>query len=119
MKARSLGSFPPAQSNPARAPLDAATRETLEEVGLDFAANAVLGERVHSITDRHMVYVQCHAPEPNNARLVDSDELAELEWCTWAEVRDRIPAGIFNLSPTTLHTCRADCRKRLGQWEPR
>ena len=87
--------FPAGAIEPGESPLDAAERETAEEVGLNIAAIAVLGERIHPITDRHMIYVQCQASEQNSATLVDSEELAEFAWCTWAEVQERIPAGIF------------------------
>jgi 8-oxo-dGTP diphosphatase len=87
--------FPSGAIEPGESPMDAAERETLEEVGLEVAAIAVLGERVHPITERHMVYVRCEAPEPTGARLVDSDELAELAWCDWAQVQQHIPSGIF------------------------
>ncbi len=96
--------FPSGAVEPGESPLDAAKRETLEEVGLDVAAIAVLGERVHPITDRQMIYVQCQASEPNGASLVDTEELAELAWCTWAEVLERIPSGIFE--PVASHLSR-------------
>ena len=88
--------FPSGAIEPGESAADAAQRETLEEVGLDITAVAILGERKHPITDRHMIYVRCEAPEPDGASVVDVEELAELEWCTWPEVQDRIPSGIFD-----------------------
>ncbi|HEX6682162.1 MAG TPA: NUDIX hydrolase [Candidatus Limnocylindrales bacterium] len=86
--------FPSGAIEPGESALDAARRETLEEVGLDVTAAEILGERIHPITDRHMIYVTCEAPEPSSASVVDTEELAELAWCTWPEVQNRIPSGI-------------------------
>ena len=72
----------------------AASRETSEEVGLGVAPTAILGERVHPATGRHMVYLACRVVR-GTPRVADADELAELAWCRLDELADYILHGVF------------------------
>ncbi|HZU16173.1 MAG TPA: NUDIX domain-containing protein [Candidatus Dormibacteraeota bacterium] len=85
--------FPTGECEPGETPEQAATREVEEEVGLTVAVERRLGERIHPVTRRHMVYLACTVLA-GEARLIDHEELAELAWCTLAEVIERAaPAG--------------------------
>ena len=72
----------------------AASRETREEVGLRVAPIAVLGERVHPTTGRHMVYLACRTVS-GTPHVADPDELVEIAWCGLDELADYIPQGVF------------------------
>lgn len=72
----------------------AVSRETREEVGLKVAPTAVLGERVHPTTGRHMVYLACRVVR-GAPYLADAEELAELAWCRLDQLVDLIPQGLF------------------------
>lgn len=72
----------------------AASRETREEVGLRVAPTAILGERVHPGTGRHIVYLACRVVR-GTAHVTDPDELAEMAWCRLDELDDYIPQGVF------------------------
>lgn len=89
-----LWGFPSGAVEEGETPQQAAEREVSEELGFDVYAVHVIGERVHPITNRHMVYIECFvgAGEPE---LVDHEELEEFEWATLERLRVLIPAGIF------------------------
>ena len=72
--------FPAGVQEPGETPQQTAVREVAEEVGLTVVPVAVLGERRHPTTGRHIVYVAC-GTETAAARVRDADELAELAWC--------------------------------------
>lgn len=72
----------------------AASRETREEVGLRVAPTAVLGERIHPTTGRHMVYLACRVVR-GVPYLADAEELADLAWCRLDQLADLIPHGLF------------------------
>src|SRR5262252_4510767 len=72
----------------------AASRETREEVGLTVAPIAVLGERVHPATGRHMVYLACRVVR-GSPHVADRDELVNVAWCRLEELADYIPLGVF------------------------
>jgi len=70
--------FPAGEFEPGESAGDAAVRETQEETGLTVVATTVLGERIHPITGRIVIYVACDAVT-GEARVCD-DELVELTW---------------------------------------
>lgn len=86
--------FPAGEVEPGESDTDAAVRETLEEVGLGVRAVKRLGERVHPVTGRTMIYVACEATE-GTARVADDDELAEVEWCDRATLADHVPYPFY------------------------
>lgn len=87
--------FPAGAVESGETPSAAAVRETAEEVGLRVEATAVLGEREHPATGRHMTYVACTAHDGEEAVLLDTEELAELCWATLAELDTLIPSGLY------------------------
>lgn len=86
-------SFPGGDIQPGEPPADAARRRVLEETGLEVTAVAVLGNRVHPRTARHMVYLIC---QPGNDRIVpavheNDEDLDRAEWAGLDTVRERMP----------------------------
>ncbi|WP_026270347.1 NUDIX hydrolase [Salinispora arenicola] len=86
--------FPAGEVEPGESDTDAAVRETLEEVGLTVRPVERLGERVHPSTGRTMVYIACRVTD-GTARVVDDDELAEVEWCDRATLVDHVPYPFY------------------------
>jgi 8-oxo-dGTP diphosphatase len=88
-------SFVSGTIEPGERPHDAAVREVMEETGLVIAAGATIGERIHPVTGRVIVYV---AAEPRTgrgeARARDGSGLAEVRWATRATAAELMP-GMF------------------------
>lgn len=89
-----LWAFPSGHVESGESAEEAAAREAEEEVGLAVTPVKNLGERMHPVTGRRMVYVAC-ASEGGEARLVDVDELADLAWCTRDDLPAYVPDGFF------------------------
>ena len=89
-----LWAFPSGQIEAGETPEQAAVREAKEEVALTTTAKRRLGERVHPASKRRMTYVACSVAS-GEARVADSDELAEVEWCDLAEIAQRVPDGFY------------------------
>lgn len=73
---------------------EAAVREAREETGLTVAEAKVLGERVHPVTSRTMIYVACEVLA-GEARVVDDEELATLVWSDRDQLANYVPYGFF------------------------
>jgi len=73
---------------------DAAVRETSEEVGLTVRPIVSLGQRVHPATKRNMIYVACEIVG-GTARVADTEELAEVAWCSREELPTYVPHGVW------------------------
>ncbi|WP_329133476.1 NUDIX hydrolase [Streptomyces sp. NBC_01476] len=86
--------FPAGEIEPGESPEEAAVRETREETGLKVTAIKSLGERTHPKTHRLMWYTACDVVA-GAAYVADTDELAELAWCTHAEISTYVPYGLF------------------------
>jgi 8-oxo-dGTP diphosphatase len=86
--------FPAGEVEPGESDVDAAVRETEEEVGLRVRAIERLGERVHPATGRTMVYVACEVVE-GTARVADDEELAEVEWCDRTKLVEHVPYPFY------------------------
>jgi 8-oxo-dGTP diphosphatase len=89
-----LWQFPGGKIELGETPVEAAVRETFEETGLLVSAVAVLGERVHPKTGRHLSYVACSV-ETGLAVVADDEELAEVRWATLADLPELVPSGLF------------------------
>ena len=72
----------------------AAVRETLEETGLVVASTQILGERVHPLTGRAMIYVACQVV-CGEAVVADAEEVAEVVWAPRADLPALIRHGLF------------------------
>jgi 8-oxo-dGTP pyrophosphatase MutT (NUDIX family) len=96
--------FPAGQVEPGETAELAAARETLEEVGLVVEPVATLGQRVHPKTGRTMIYVACTVTG-GEARVVDDDELAEVEWCGPDRVAAHVPYGFYGPVEEYLASC--------------
>jgi len=86
--------FPAGEVESGESNEDAAVRETSEETGLTVRAIETLGERVHPVTGRTMVYVACDVVE-GEAYVADEDELAEVAWCTKGMLTEYVPSPLF------------------------
>jgi 8-oxo-dGTP diphosphatase len=86
--------FPAGEIEPGESDLDAAVRETREEVGLAVSAVRRIGERVHPATGRSMVYVACRVVA-GTAHVTDVDELAEAEWCDRNTLAKHVPYPLY------------------------
>jgi 8-oxo-dGTP diphosphatase len=85
-----LWQFPAGKIEPDETAEAAAVRETYEEVGLVVDPIAKIGERIHPATGRVIVYVACSVVR-GEAHPAAADEIAEVAWCTRAEITDYIP----------------------------
>ncbi|MFF7413235.1 NUDIX hydrolase [Streptomyces platensis] len=86
--------FPAGEIEPGESAEEAAIRETNEETGLTVSVVKSLGERVHPKTQRLMSYTACEVLS-GTAYVADADELAQLAWCTHAEIPEYVPYGLF------------------------
>jgi 8-oxo-dGTP diphosphatase len=86
--------FPAGEQEPGETPEQTAVREVAEEVGLTVTRVALIGERTHPDTQRHLIYVGCEIVT-GTATVVDTEELAEVEWCDQFALAQRIPTGVF------------------------
>ncbi|MEU6673793.1 NUDIX domain-containing protein [Streptomyces sp. NPDC046925] len=86
--------FPAGKVECGESSLEAAARETLEEAGVVVEPLTVVGERLHPVTGRRVVYVVCRwlSGEP---RPVSPREASAAEWVTLDEMQDRIPGGVY------------------------
>lgn len=74
-------------------PEHTAVREVKEETGLEVAAGAVIGERVHPKTGRRMVYIAAAPVRGTDVYVGDEEELSEVRWVTFAELDELMGAG--------------------------
>lgn len=86
--------FPAGEIEADETPEQAAVREAHEETGLTVAPVKFLGARIHPKTHRTMSYTACSVVA-GTARVADEEELAELAWCTHAEIPRYVPYGLF------------------------
>jgi len=86
-------SFPAGESEPGESPIDTIVRETKEETGLLIKPGAVIAERIHPKTGRHMVYVAATPATRNRDVFVGDDlELTAVQWLTRAEAEELMPS---------------------------
>ncbi|QES31274.1 NUDIX hydrolase [Streptomyces venezuelae] len=86
--------FPAGKVDVGETPLEAAAREALEEAGVVVEPLAVIGERVHPVTERRVVYVACRWLS-GAAGVASPREVSAAEWVTVDEMQARIPGGVY------------------------
>jgi 8-oxo-dGTP diphosphatase len=86
--------FPAGKVEPGESAREAAVREAREEAGVMSASGQVLGDRMHPVTGRRVIYVACDLIS-GTARVANEDEIAEVAWCDLGEVPDYVPLGFF------------------------
>ncbi len=69
-------------------------RETAEEVGLSVTESNVLGERIHPVTGRTIVYIACDYLA-GDATVIDTSEIAELTWSPRTNLAEYVPLGFY------------------------
>lgn len=91
--------FPAGKIEPGETAKVAAVREAAEEVALAVTATGRLGERVHPMTARRIIYVMC-AVVSGTARPADG-ELAEVAWVGLADLPTYVRYGFYG--PVQAH----------------
>jgi 8-oxo-dGTP diphosphatase len=91
------------EAEPGEQPADTAIREVKEETGLEVVAGAVIGERDHPATGRHMIYMAARPVRGTDVFVGDADELAEVRWVGLAEADELLP-GMYG--PVREHLAR-------------
>jgi len=86
--------FPAGEIEPSESAEEAAVREANEETGLVLHATRSLGQRVHPVTGRTMVYVACELVA-GRVQAMDDREVAEVAWCDRAMLAERVPHPPF------------------------
>ncbi|MET8095440.1 NUDIX domain-containing protein [Streptomyces sp. NPDC005236] len=86
--------FPSGKVEAGESPADAAVREASEETGVTVTPVSMLGERVHPVTGRRVVYVACRLVS-GEARATSPREVAEVTWAGLDDVRRLVPGGVF------------------------
>lgn len=85
-------SFPAGESEPGESPADTIVREVKEETGLLIKPGAVITERIHPRTGRHLVYVGARpATRSRDVFTNDPDELTDVQWLTRAQAEELMP----------------------------
>lgn len=85
-------SFPAGESEPGESPADTIVREVKEETGLLIKPGAVIAERIHPRTGRHLVYLAARPATRSRDVIVGDDlELSAVRWLTRAQAEDLMP----------------------------
>ncbi|MEY2246654.1 NUDIX hydrolase [Streptomyces sp. BF23-18] len=96
-----LWTFPSGKVEADESPADAAAREALEETGVTVEPGSVLGERVHPLTGRRVVYVACRLVS-GEAWAASPREVAEVAWARLGDLHRLVPDGVFEPVRTYL-----------------
>ena len=99
--------FPGGKLEAGETPAAAAMREVREETGLVVAVRESLGERVHPLAARRMIYLACEPIGDTDVQVAAPHELAEVRWLSTAEA-DELLAGTY--PPVRLYVAAAAAR---------
>jgi 8-oxo-dGTP diphosphatase len=88
-----LWQFPAGEVETGETAEAAAVREAREETGLVVVPKAMLGERQHPATGRHMVYFACDVVD-GEVR-VDDEDLDGYEWCDRPKLTANVSGPLF------------------------
>ena len=94
--------FPAGKIEPGESSEEAAVREAYEETGVVVRATRSLGQRLHPVTGRNMVYVACELVS-GRAQVMDDREVAEVAWCDRADLAERLRYPLFGPVQAYLH----------------
>ncbi|MER7201917.1 NUDIX hydrolase [Streptomyces sp. CB01635] len=86
--------FPAGKVDPGETQEEAAVREALEEAGVVVEPLTIIGERLHPVTGRRVVYVACRWLS-GAARAASPREVAEAAWVSMDGLAERIPGGVY------------------------
>ncbi|MFJ9041221.1 NUDIX hydrolase [Streptomyces sp. NPDC102406] len=86
--------FPAGKVEPGESPLGSAAREAREEAGVIVEPLSVIGERVHPVTSRRVVYVACLWLS-GEARAASPREVAEAAWVPFDDLPLWISGGVY------------------------
>jgi 8-oxo-dGTP diphosphatase len=86
--------FPAGKVDPGETPEEAAVREALEEAGVVVEPLTIIGERLHPVTGRRVVYVACRWLSGTD-RAASPREVAEAGWVPMDGLAERIPGGVY------------------------
>ena len=81
-------------SEPGESPEDTIIREVKEEASLAVRIGQRLGERVHPVTGKRMIYFAAWPTHGTDIHVGDEAELAEVRWVSLAEAEELLP-GMF------------------------
>lgn len=78
---------------PGESPADAAVREVKEETGLEVQHGEIIGQRLHPVTQRLVVYMTARLANGASSEtfIVDRTELSAVQWVSPAEAAARLP----------------------------
>jgi 8-oxo-dGTP diphosphatase len=86
--------FPAGKIEACESDVEAAVRETWEEVGLLVSPITQLGERVHPATGRRIIYVACQV-DGGSVCVAAPAEVAEVAWCDRGDLAKLVPSPLY------------------------
>jgi len=95
--------FPSGAVDEGESEFSAAEREIFEETDVKCKAVKILGERIHPVTGKNIVYVLCDYVS-GRERVKDSEELDRVEWMMSEKVFENVTSGIFQPVKDFLNT---------------
>jgi 8-oxo-dGTP pyrophosphatase MutT (NUDIX family) len=78
---------------PGESPADAAVREVKEETGLEVQHGEIIGQRLHPVTQRLVIYMTARLAKGASSEVFNGDltELTAVRWANLAEAAARLP----------------------------
>jgi 8-oxo-dGTP pyrophosphatase MutT (NUDIX family) len=78
---------------PGESPADAAVREVKEETGLEVQHGEIIGQRLHPVTQRLVIYMTARLAKGASSEVFNGDltELTAVRWANLAEAAERLP----------------------------